>query len=273
LLTRLDVLIKLWRAQMELKEQFAINQNLLIRLKTDLALGQQVQKSFLPPYQMRTTNFDLEAGFIPSGDLSGDYFDYRLITPERLTIFLADVSGHGVASALLASRLKAFFDENFRRAHRPRLFLEQLNRVLIDLGDHYHIATAVCVYVDVMDTVVTYASSGHRSIYLLDTETGGHILLPATGPALGMFDEFEITEETHGFLPNRNRIVTYTDGLVEFKMDDGTWLTEEDFRDRFLLPGARDPLSKHVNDMLQGSQRLTGDGTWDDDVSLLAVDF
>ena len=43
-----------------------------------------------------------------------------------------------------------------------------LNRVLIELGDHYHIATAVVGCIDVVDTVVTYANAGHRNLYWID---------------------------------------------------------------------------------------------------------
>ena len=259
--------------QLDLHEQLNINQRLLARLQADLALGQQVQQSFLPPNQLRTENFQLDARLIAGGDLSGDYFDYKLITPERLAIFLADVSGHGVASALLASRLKAYFDENYRRCHRPRLFLEQLNRVLIDLGEHYHIATAVCMHIDVMETEVVYANAGHRTMYWIDPDSGRHTELAASGPAMGMFDEFELLEHTHGFLPSRNRLVMFTDGLVEFKRPDGEWITEDQFRDSMILPNSIKPLSEYVELLLAESRRLTQRESWDDDVSLLALDF
>lgn len=273
LLTQLAVHLRRRRLQLELHQQLEINQSLLRQLQTDLALGQQVQQSFLPPQQLRTENFRLEARLIAGGNLSGDYFDYKLVTPERLAIFLADVSGHGVASALLASRLKAFFDENYRRAHRPRVFMEQLNRVLIELGEHYHIATAACLHIDVVETVLVYASAGHRTLYWLDEDTGTHEELPTTGPALGMFDEFELVENTHGFLPGRNRIVLFTDGLVEFKLPDGSWITEATFRDKILLAQARLPSEEYVAALLTESRNLTHKGSWDDDVSLLVVDF
>ena len=102
LLAQLEVQLRMWRLQKELSHQLDLNYRLLSQVKEDLALGQEVQQSFLPATEMRTSNFNLKACLIPSGDLSGDYYDYRIITPERLVIFLADVSGHGVASALLA---------------------------------------------------------------------------------------------------------------------------------------------------------------------------
>lgn len=273
LLSNVAVQLRLWRLQNELQRQNEINKALLTKLKMDLSLGQQVQQSFLPPFQMRTENFSLEARFIPSGDLSGDYFDYRLITPERLALFLADISGHGVASALLAGRLKSFFDENFKRAHRPRFLLEKLNQVLIDLGEHYHIATAVFAHIDLAETVLTYSSGGHRNLYWLDTETGQQDYLPASGPALGMFEEFEIQEVQRNFLPGRNRLVAFTDGLVEFKLPDGSWSTEEQFCQEVMFPRYQEQLDQYVNGLLYKSREQNQFCNWEDDVSLIVADF
>lgn len=273
LLSNVAVQLRLWRLQTELQHQNNINQALLTKLKMDLSLGQQVQQSFLPPFQMRTENFSLEARFIPSGDLSGDYFDYRMITPERLVLFLADISGHGVASALLAGRLKSFFDENFKRAHRPRFLLEKLNQVLIDLGEHYHIATAVFAHIDLIESALTYASGGHRNLYWLDTETGQQNELPASGPALGMFEEYEIQEVQRSFLPGRNRLVAFTDGLVEFKLPDDNWNTEEQYCQDVMFPRYQEQLDQYVNGLLYKSRELNQFRKWEDDVSLIVTDF
>ena len=254
--------------QKRLRDKEQVNAQLL----ADLDLGQQVQQSFLPPSQLRTENFALEARLYAGGDLSGDYFDYALLSQQRLVLFLADVSGHGIASALLANRLKAFFDENTRTAHRPRLFMERLNKVILDLGDHHHIATAVCAHIDVEESVLTYASAGHRTMYWLE-EGGDYAELPTTGPALGMFSEFEINEVNRGFMSGRNRLVTFSDGLVEFKMPDGTWITEEKFRDDVMLPNANLRLEEYIQRLLESSRTMTGKREWDDDVSLLTVDF
>lgn len=273
LVAGIEVQLQISQAYRELKHQLESNLRQQAQLQADLALGQQVQQSFLPPSQLRTEYFSLEARLFAGGDLSGDYFDYALLTPERLVVFLADVSGHGIASALLANRLKAFFDENARSAHRPRLFMERLNRIILDLGDHFHIATAVCVHIDIAESVITYASGGHRTMYWLDTDDGSYTELPTTGPALGMFKEFEINEVNRGFMPGRNRLVAYTDGLVEFKLANDKWITEEKFRDEVMLPNVELRLASYVTELLESSRKLTGNTSWDDDVSLLVVDF
>jgi serine phosphatase RsbU (regulator of sigma subunit) len=258
------------KAQLEKAQQ---DQLLLSRLAADLALGQQVQISLLPPCRLRTPSFTLEARVIPGGDLSGDYFDYRLVSQDRLTVLLADVSGHGIASALLASRLKALFELNQQSSHNPRQFLEQLNREIINLGEHYHIATAVSVVVDARDNVVKYASAGHRTMYWMEHDSPTKLALPATGPALGMFEEFEINEVTRGFMPGRNRLLAFTDGLVEFRRADGSWVVEQDFIDSVLLPNTGASIDQFITALVQASSVLSGQDSWEDDVSLFALDF
>jgi len=272
LLVKLELLLKQRSALLALRNRLDAQEQVNAHLLADLDLGQQVQQSFLPPSQLRTENFALEARLYAGGDLSGDYFDYALLSQQRLVLFLADVSGHGIASALLANRLKAFFDENTRTAHRPRLFMERLNKVILDLGEHHHIATAICVHIDVEEGVLTYASAGHRTMYWLEQDDK-YVELPTTGPALGMFKEFEINEINRGFMSGRNRLVTFTDGLVEFKMSDDKWITEEQFRDEIMLPNSGLRLEEYVSRLLESSRMMTGKRQWDDDVSLLTVDF
>jgi len=74
-------------------------------------------------------------------------------------------------------------------------------------------------------------------------------------------------------MPGRNRLVAYTDGLVEFKLADDKWITEERFRDEVMLPNSDLRLAAYVTELLESSRRLTGGAKWEDDVSLLVADF
>ena len=88
-----------------------------------------------------------------------------------------------------------------------------------------------------------------------------------------MFSEFEIEEHTFAFLPGRNRLLMFTDGLVEFMGRDGRWLTEESFRDSVMVPNANLPLGEYLETVLARSRQHTFHGQWDDDVSLMVVDY
>ena len=244
----------------------------LEQVRADLELGAKIQQSFLPPLSIRTPAFALEAKLQASWTLSGDFFDYKFITPERLAVFIADISGHGVASALLASRLKAFFDEHYRNARRPARTLEQLNRMLIELGEHQQFATAVLLCIDVSEGSLVYANAGHRTLYLLDREQGHYTSLPSSGPALGLFEDCEIGERDFTFLPRRKRLVAYTDGLVEFKTRAGDdWVSEELILDQLILPALAKPTAEFTQAVFDGSLQLSG-GHWEDDVCLVVVD-
>jgi sigma-B regulation protein RsbU (phosphoserine phosphatase) len=272
LVNLLEVQLRLTAGIKSIKSRYAHQEQQHESLHQDLELSQKLQESFLPASKMYNANFNLEARLMAGGDLSGDYFDYALLSPDRLVIFLADVSGHGIASALLANRLNAFFEEHNRSIVQPALFMERLNSLILKLGAQLHIATAICAHIDVSDKVLTYASAGHRTMYLIDSDGAGHLEFETTGPALGMFEEFDINEVTRGFMPGRNRLVVFSDGLVEFKLPDDQWITEEQFRDDVMLPNASLPISDYVNTLLERSRELTGKSEWDDDVSLLVVD-
>jgi sigma-B regulation protein RsbU (phosphoserine phosphatase) len=250
------------------------SRELLAQVQADLELGAKIQQSFLPPLSIRTPAFALEARLQASWTLSGDFFDYKFITPERLAVFIADISGHGVASALLASRLKAFFDEHYRNARRPARTLEQLNRMLIELGEHQQFATAVMLCIDVSEGSLVYANAGHRTLYLMDREQGHYTALPSSGPALGLFEDCEIGERDFTFLPRRKRLIAYTDGLVEFKTAAQTgeaWVSEEQILQQLILPSLPQPTPEFADSLFNGSLELSG-GHWEDDVCLVIVD-
>jgi sigma-B regulation protein RsbU (phosphoserine phosphatase) len=246
---------------------------MLSQLQGDLELGARIQQSFLPPLAIHTPAFSLEARIQAGWTLSGDFFDYKFITPERLAVFIADISGHGVASALLASRLKAFFDEHYRNARRPARTLEQLNRMLIDLGEHQQFATAVLLCIDISEGTLVYANAGHRTIYLLDREQGHFTPLPSSGPALGLFEDCEVGERDFSFLPRRKRLIAFTDGLIEFKHNKrGDWVSEEEFVDQLIIPAMKLGTADFANAVFNGSLNLSGGKHWDDDVCLVVVD-
>jgi serine phosphatase RsbU (regulator of sigma subunit) len=268
-----DAVVRQRQRLLEGTEELAESHDLLAQLQADLRLGARIQQSFLPPLSINTPAFSLEARIQASWTLSGDFFDYKFITPERLAVFIADISGHGVASALLASRLKAFFDEHYRNARRPARTLELLNHMLIELGEHQQFATAVLLCLDVSEGSLIYANAGHRTLYLLDREQGHYTPLASSGPALGLFEDCEMAERDFSFLPRRKRLVAYTDGLVEFKSHThGEWVSEEEFIDQLILPNMHMPIAGFTDAVFSGSLRLSGGEKWDDDVCLVVVD-
>jgi serine phosphatase RsbU (regulator of sigma subunit) len=272
LLAQVEATLRVQAGQLADMLDVESSQELLAQVRADLELGAKIQQSFLPPLSIRTPAFALEARLQASWTLSGDFFDYKFITPERLAVFIADISGHGVASALLASRLKAFFDEHYRNARRPARTLEQLNRMLIELGEHQQFATAVMLCIDVAEGSLVYANAGHRTLYLLDREQGHYTSLPSSGPALGLFEDCEIGERDFTFLPRRKRLVAYTDGLVEFKAQAGdAWVSEEQILSQLILPALSATTPEFAQAIFNGSLELSG-GHWEDDVCLVIVD-
>ncbi|MEZ5339307.1 MAG: PP2C family protein-serine/threonine phosphatase [bacterium] len=239
----------------------------------ELRKGQEVLHSMLPPRGLSTEHFELASRLIPGGRLCGDYQDYRLLDGQRLAILQADVSGNGFVTAMVASRIKAWFDDNIELTAEPDRFLAGLNRSLLNFGDHYQIATAVCAMIDLGEGRVHIANAGHRTTYWLNLDGRDLLELPSSGPALGMFERYEIDREDLPLQWKRNRLVLFTDGLVEFKQDGRRWMSEDFFRDEVLRTRPELPIAEYCDMLLERSLELTGDGAWRDDVSLIGVDF
>ncbi|MCB1221054.1 MAG: serine/threonine-protein phosphatase [Planctomycetales bacterium] len=239
----------------------------------ELLKGQQVQQSMLPPAGMQTGSFRLASRLIPGGRLCGDYQDYRLLDQNRLAILQADVSGNGFVTAMVASRIKGWFDDNVALCETPDAFLRGLNTAMLSFGEHFQISTAVCLLIDLSKRRLRIANAGHRNSYWLNRDTAEFVSIPSSGPALGMFDSYEIDTVELQLGWSSNRLVLFTDGLVEFKQDDSRWLSEEQFRDQVMRSGLELDADEYCDMLLKRSRELTEHGQWRDDVSLITVDF
>lgn len=78
----------------------------LITLESELELARKIQQSILPLRAPICSSFQVAARYLPMTDVAGDFYDCVVSDPERLAILVADVSGHGIPAALIASMVK-----------------------------------------------------------------------------------------------------------------------------------------------------------------------
>lgn len=245
----------------------------LRNLQEELKLGQAVQQSLLPPANLKSDHFRIYSRLIPGGKLCGDYQDYRMLDEQRLVMLQADVSGNGFVTAMIASRIKAFFDDKLAQLQNPAALLSELNSVMLNFGQHYQIATACCLLVDLSQGSLLAANAGHRTTYWFNRENAEHIAIPASGPALGMFEEYEIDCIRLPISWPSSRLVVFTDGLIEFKQSDHNWVSEEQFLKSTLCTGMDLGIDDYGEMLIRRSRDLTEQGEWGDDVSLLVLDI
>ncbi|MBF0476144.1 MAG: SpoIIE family protein phosphatase [Deltaproteobacteria bacterium] len=207
----------------------------------------------------------------PEEFVGGDFYRIECIGPDVYGLMIADVMGHGVASALYTMQLRSLWEDSRLILADPAAFLTKVNQGLSILtGRDYHFATAIHAVIDLERKVITYAGAGHPSPFLFQANDGVKIL-DASGSPLGLMAKVSYQNIIVPFHAG-DHLLFYTDGAVEEMNNDGECLREEGFLEllkRIGFNGSQEHLSKVQLALLRYSNALR----FSDDLTLLSVQF
>jgi len=249
----------------------------LLEINKELQIANQIQSSILPREVPRLAGLEIVARYVPMSAVAGDFYDFLVIDAQRIGILVADVTGHGVPAALIASMLKVAFAGQAGHADNPALVLAGLNRALCGKFEE-HFVTAAYVFVDLDKFVLRYAGAGHPPLLFAPRTTaqgrGSESReVEANGLMLGLFPEAEYSSAEIP-LDTGDRILIYTDGILE-AMDSA----REEFgksRLKKFLAASSSSASQLADALLLELRRWSGaeaQRTHDDDITLLVLDF
>jgi serine phosphatase RsbU (regulator of sigma subunit) len=245
----------------------------LLALNNELEMARQIQLSILPHSIPQPPGLEIAARFFPMTSVAGDFYDFIQIDDKHIGILIADVSGHGLPSALIASMLQVALTGQTGHASEPAKVLAGLNRALCGKFTQ-NFVTAAYVYVDVEQNLMRYAGAGHPPVLQWRKSTGKTTKVLENGLVLGMLEE--VTYEALEFpLEVGDRYVLYTDGVPEAANP-----SEEQFGvDRFMSfiennrhLRADQFVETFMAELFRWSGQ-TADQWQQDDITLLVVDF
>jgi serine phosphatase RsbU (regulator of sigma subunit) len=188
----------------------AQSQRRLVAVDSELATARAIQHATLPQNHPELPGVDVAAIYMPASDVAGDFYDF-LEVENGTGIFIADVSGHGVPAALVASMLKIALATQSENAASPARILANLNALFCGRLERQFI-TAAYVYLDPIAGVITAASAGHPPPILRHGGTCDEIIAP--GVVLGRFRDARYEEVSRPFVAG-DALVFYTDGVTE----------------------------------------------------------
>ena len=194
----------------EAREQLAAQ---LLALNNELEMARQIQLSILPHDLPQLPGLEIAARFLPMTSVAGDFYDFIPIDDKHLGILMADVSGHGLPSALIASMLQVALTAQVGHASDPAKVLSGLNRALCGKFTQ-NFVTAAYVYVDLEKSLMRYAGAGHPPLMQFRLSTGKASKIVENGLVLGIFPEADY-EALEIPLESGDRHVLYTDGILE----------------------------------------------------------
>ncbi|HSW48815.1 MAG TPA: SpoIIE family protein phosphatase, partial [Bryobacteraceae bacterium] len=182
------------------------------RMEDELEIARQIQESLLPR-RLPAAGWLRAAGrSIPSRQVGGDYFDLRQIGPSQWALVIADVSGKGVSSALLAAFLQGVFLAAPGTGLSTIEAMARMNAFLLERTGGEKYATLFFGMLT-RDGVLQYVNAGHGVVLL--ARAGGRVEdLHPTGPPIGMLEEAAHSVE-QARLSSGDKLVLYTDGLSD----------------------------------------------------------
>jgi serine phosphatase RsbU (regulator of sigma subunit) len=187
----------------------------LFAIQKELEIAVQIQASILPREVPRLAGLDIAARYLPMSAVAGDFYDFLVLEGNQLGILIADVTGHGVPAALIASMLKVAFAVQTAHAQDPERVLSGLNQALCGKFES-HFVTAAYLYADLDAKLVRYAGAGHPPLLFSSRSNGGARPIEQNGLFLGMFPEAAYSSLEIPLKPG-DRYVLCTDGLPESK--------------------------------------------------------
>jgi len=189
--------------------RFAQTEHAQIELEGELSAAREIQRSILPASMPRIAGLTVDARYVPASTVAGDLYDFIELDERRAGVFVADVSGHGIPAALVASMVKVAVSSQTRVADDPPSLLRELNATLTR-NVRRGFVTATYLFFDGMRVQV--ANAGHPAPLLLRGDDVRE--LGAVNPLLGRFKAASYTAAATHLQPG-DRIVAYTDGIPE----------------------------------------------------------
>jgi sigma-B regulation protein RsbU (phosphoserine phosphatase) len=261
------------RSHILLREARAQLASQLLALNTELEMARQIQLSILPHSIPKLAGLDIAAHYLPMTSVAGDFYDFIQIDDKHIGVLIADVSGHGLPSALIASMLQVALTGQAGHASEPAKVLLGLNRALCGKFTH-NFVTAAYVYMDLENNRTRYGGAGHPPMLQWRNSTGKATQVLENGLVLGIIDEASYEALEFPLEPG-DRYVLYTDGILEAANS-----AQEQFGADRLMSFMKnhkhleaEPFSQTLLDDLSGWSNQTVDQGQQDDITLLVIDY
>ncbi|MBI3395255.1 MAG: SpoIIE family protein phosphatase [Spirochaetia bacterium] len=199
-------------------------------MDTEIRSAQKTQDRFLQkslPTGDPRINFSL--WYDPLLAVGGDVYHVDRISADEYSIFLADISGHGLGAALYFNTIRSSFERHRKYHDRPEKVLRKMNEDLYGKLEG-NFVTAVFIYIHLKRKQIKFCNAGHPGpgCVQFDGDRARMRIMRSNSKALGIFERARFYESVLPLAP-RNRLIIYTDGVTELADPAGHLLTERRF--------------------------------------------
>ncbi len=266
------------RIQNELRQHNAqLADDLNLANEFQLAFIQRDYPTFPAGVPLNESAIELGHTYLPSGAVGGDFFEIFAVSLTRVGIFISDVMGHGVRSALIVATIRGLIEELGPFRYDPAAFLSHMNRDLARIISHpgqTMFASAFYMVLDLTTGEMEWASAGHPPPLLLQAKNQDvkpvvtHDNAPE--PALGLFPDTEF-HASHSKIQKNDMLLLYTDGITEAEDPDQEKIFDVTGLSQTLEKNAQKSVSECLEQIVTDAQDFSGSAHFDDDVCLIGM--
>ena len=233
---------------MAMAEQIADRLEMDRRAEREIQIARDVQSRLFPQVMPRLATLEYAGSCLQARQVGGDYYDFLDLGSSHVAFVLADVSGKGIAGALLMANLQA----NLRS--RSELAMQDLPRLLASVNQFFYENTPedryATLFLGVYDDKtrrLTYANCGQNPPFVFHSAGSVEQLKP-TATVIGLFPDWKCTTQTIALQP-RDVLVIYTDGVTEANDEHG-----EEFGEERLIDTVRQNVGRSPSEILTAIQ-------------------
>ena len=241
------------------------------RMIRELKLAQRVQQGFLPEVLPQPPGFDVAGIGLPCEETSGDYYDVVPLADGQFAFVVGDVSGHGLAPALVMASTRALLHGILASTVDPVAAMVHANQFLErDTRDEVFM-TMVIACLDPATGTLRYVSAGHGP--LLRFTAGAAVEeLVGRGTALGITADARYEAADTGALGSGGALMLYTDGIYEARNEEDELYGEERVHASFGRHAAAAGSAQEILDrVLEDLRQFVGTRRLDDDVTCVVL--
>jgi serine phosphatase RsbU (regulator of sigma subunit)/pSer/pThr/pTyr-binding forkhead associated (FHA) protein len=203
------------------------------RLKRDLELARQVQRSFLPTKAPDIPGYEFFSHYESAQEVGGDSFDFIPLPQNRLAVTLGDVAGKGVPAALLMAKFSADVRFCMLTEAGPAAAITRLNALLHEAGLTDRFVTLAAGLLDPAQHTVTLVNAGHPSPLLYRRATGtlaDAVPNAVAGLPIGILEGHEYSSCQVRLEPG-DCLLAFSDGVTDALDVQGRWFQVQGIHD------------------------------------------
>lgn len=237
----------------------------------DLLRAKAIQTASLPAELPQDARVAFEACYQPCEILGGDFYQVEPLDEDRYVLLVADVMGHGVASALYTMQIRSLWEDHREALADPLRFMSTLNeRLHVLVQEAGYFATALFALYDAKQGLLRSIRAGHPAP-LLFRAAGGIESIGRARPALGMIPGTTYEETTTQLDPG-DTLLIFSDGAIELEDADQNDLGVEGLK-RLAGDQAADPSTGniHLDQLEEALLRFSNEIHLQDDLTLLKL--